>query len=446
MQDPLPLNAPSPTYPQNSVAVDYSMVRDWRNALKTQPKYHRFGNRTCRFNYNFVFLVLCVITLILLFYGLRPISHSAYNNSITNNDSSKWMPSSNLLSISYNYTYPLSAPINSNGMQTYRIALIADLDKSSKDEQHKYSWRSYLKKGYLSYSNTKKSVVVSFDNDNRVIEIVGGYSLNGRGMELSELVTFNGRILTFDDRTGIVYELNDDKVIPWVLLMDGAGKTSKGFKSEWATVKDEVLYVGSMGKEWTSSTGEFESFDPMYVKAITTTGEVRTKLYTFNYKFFRHHIYIWEKIFHLQVHHLKWVAKYKAIRSILGIDWPGYMIHESAAWSPIHRKWFFLPRRCSKERYDEVRDEHMGCNVLITADENFHRIEQVKLANYKSTHGFSSFKFIPGSDDSVIVALQTEEINGTTATYITSFTIDGKILVDSLKLNTNLKYEGIEFI
>lgn len=140
------------------------------------------------------------------------------------------------------------------------------------------------------------------------------------------------------------------------------------------------------------------------------------------------------------------MEKYKAIRSILGIEWPGYMIHESAAWSPVHRKWFFLPRRCSKERYDEVKDEHMGCNVLISTDENFHRIEQVKLAKYQPTQGFSSFKFIPGTDDNVIVALQTEEIDGVTATYVTAFTIDGKILLESQKLKTDFKYEGIEFI
>lgn len=131
---------------------------------------------------------------------------------------------------------------------------------------------------------------------------------------------------------------------------------------------------------------------------------------------------------------------------MLGIDWPGYMIHESGVWSTVHRKWYFLPRRCSKERYDEVRDEHMGCNVLITADENFLRIDQVKLANYKATQGFSSFKFVPGSNDSVIVALQTEEIDGTTATYVTAFTVDGEILLESVKLDTALKYEGIEFV
>lgn len=30
--------------------------------------------------------------------------------------------------------------------------------------------------------------------------------------------------------------------------MDGNGRTSKGFKIEWMTVKDGILYVGSMGK------------------------------------------------------------------------------------------------------------------------------------------------------------------------------------------------------
>lgn len=277
------MNATSPAF-KNKVAADYSMIRDWRNALKSPPTYHRFGNRTFRFNYHFVFLVMCVITLIVLFYGLRSSSQSSYLSSITNNDS-KCISSLNSLTSNYNYTYPLSAPISSNGMQTYRIALIADLDKNSKDEKHKNIWRSYLKKGYLSYSTTKNSVVVTFDNDQGVTELNSGYSLNGRGMELSELVTYNGHILTFDDRTGIVFELIGDKVIPWVLLMDGAGKSSKGFKSEWATVKDEILYVGSMGKEWTSSAGDFENFDPMFVKAITMSGEVRTNTYQFIYSF-----------------------------------------------------------------------------------------------------------------------------------------------------------------
>ena len=32
----------------------------------------------------------------------------------------------------------------------------------------------------------------------------------------------------------------------------------------------------------------------------------------------------------------------------------GYMIHESGRWSDVHQKWFFLPRKLSRESYDEV--------------------------------------------------------------------------------------------
>lgn len=97
-------------------------------------------------------------------------------------------------------------------------------------------------------------------------------------MELSELVTFNGRLLTVDDRTGFVYEIvaEGKQLLPWVVLMDGDGRSPKGFKSEWATVKDDMLWVGSMGKEWTTASGAFENNDPMWVKAITTHGHVST--------------------------------------------------------------------------------------------------------------------------------------------------------------------------
>lgn len=139
------------------------------------------------------------------------------------------------------------------------------------------------------------------------------------------------------------------------------------------------------------------------------------------------------------------MENYKAIRSAVGIEWPGYMIHESGAWSAVHRKWYFLPRRCSKERYNETIDEMMGCNALISADENFRVIDTIKLGPYKPTQGFSSFKFVPGSFDNVIVALLTEEINGKTATYITSFTTKGDVISKPIQIHTNLKYEGIDF-
>ena len=59
--------------------------------------------------------------------------------------------------------------------------------------------------------------------------------------------------------------------------------------------------------------------------------------------------------------------------------------------------------------------------------------------------GFSSFKFLPGSKDSIIVALKTEEYQGETATYITAFNIDGKILMPDYKISDK-KFEGLEFV
>ncbi|KAK9881287.1 hypothetical protein WA026_015408 [Henosepilachna vigintioctopunctata] len=317
----------------------------------------------------------------------------------------------------YNSTYPLTAPVVANHLYTYRIGIIADLDTDSLLPNEKNTWYSLFKKGYLTYDTKSQNIIVSWDKTGP-ITLKNNYALKGRGMELSELVVYDGKLLTFDDRTGLVFEIAGSNIIPWVLLMDGNGKNSKGFKTEWAAVKDEKLYLGSMGKEWTTATGKFENYNPMWVKVVTKEGAVS---------------------------HLNWVEEYKNIRKVIGIEWPGYMIHESGLWSDLHQKWFFLPRRCSKERYDEVADERRGCSVLINADAAVKVVRIVKIPNEHITRGFSSFKFLPNTNDEVIVALRTEELEGKTRTFITSFTIHGQVLLEDLLIADN-KYEGFEFI
>lgn len=61
------------------------------------------------------------------------------------------------------------------------------------------------------------------------------------------------------------------------------------------------------------------------------------------------------------------------------------------------------------------------------------------------THGFSSFKFVPDTDDQVILALKSEEDAGKVATYIIAFTLDGQVLMPETKIG-DVKYEGLEFI
>lgn len=69
-----------------------------------------------------------------------------------------------------------------------------------------------------------------------------------------------------------------------------------GFKAEWLAVKDEHLYVGGLGKEWTTTSGEVVNNNPEWVKVVGYHGDVE---------------------------HENWVPYYNALRSAAGIQPPG---------------------------------------------------------------------------------------------------------------------------
>ena len=121
------------------------------------------------------------------------------------------------------------------------------------------------------------------------------------------------------------------------------------------------------------------------------------------------------------------------------------MIHESGVWSDVHNQWFFLPRRASTEQYEETPDERRATNLMFRTDEHFKHIQMSRVGPLNPTRGFSSFKFIPGTGDSLIVALKSEEDNGKIASYITAFNLEGDILLEEIKIGDR-KFEGVEFI
>ena len=306
----------------------------------------------------------------------------------------------------------------------YKIALIADLDTDSKVANKSNTWRSLYKRGFFIWDTSGKNNP-SFDWTDEV-EVKGTISMGGRGMELSELIVFDSRLLTVDDRTGIIYRVHLEKnkmvrLSPWVILSDGNGEETKGFKIEWATVKDDHLYVGGLGKEWTTSDGAVINFNPMWVKKISINGEVEN---------------------------IDWHDNYIKMRSSAGIEFPGYMIHEAIVWSDVHKQWFILPRRASINKYNDIDDERHGTNFLLRANEDFSEkisVSHVSELGEPATHGFSSFKFVPGTQDTVIIALKSEEYKGSIASYVLVFNIDGTILYPETKVGDH-KYEGIEFV
>ncbi|XP_033826940.1 soluble calcium-activated nucleotidase 1 isoform X2 [Periophthalmus magnuspinnatus] len=315
----------------------------------------------------------------------------------------------------YNDTYPLTPPERTSKGTRYRIGVIADLDTSSLSDK-KLTWFSYMRRGHLLVSESGDKVSVEWDAERIVLE--SHLSEKGRGMELSELVAFNGKLYTVDDRTGVVYQIEGNKAVPWVILPDGDGSVAKGFKAEWLAVKDEHLYVGGLGKEWTTTEGEFVNNNPEWVKVVGFRGDIQ---------------------------HENWVPQYRALKVAAGIEPPGYFIHESAAWSDTLQRWFFLPRRASKQRYEETADEQRGTNMVLSCSADFKDIRVSHVGELNPTHGFSSFKFVPNTDDQIILALKSEEDAGKIATYIMAFTLDGRILLPETKIG-DVKYEGVEFI
>jgi len=117
----------------------------------------------------------------------------------------------------------------------------------------------------------------------------------GRGAELSELVLYNRKLLTFDDRTGIMFEVANFEdsgagaagskareadrpaLIPRQLFMEGDGATDKGMKIEWATLKDGLLWIGSFGKEYTDSAGNILHANNLWVKVMSEKGVIQVR-------------------------------------------------------------------------------------------------------------------------------------------------------------------------
>lgn len=61
-------------------------------------------------------------------------------------------------------------------------------------------------------------------------------------------------------------------------------------------MKDRHLWIGGLGKEWTTVQGEFVNNDPQWVKVVGFKGDVR---------------------------HENWVPNYEALKSAAGIQSPG---------------------------------------------------------------------------------------------------------------------------
>jgi len=327
--------------------------------------------------------------------------------------------------------------------------VISDQDKAAALEGGKL-WEALLKEGFLDLAENRMDPALTKIEvgwtDSKLRSVKSGLAYSGRGMELSTLNAFQGKLYSCDDKTGVVYELpvdqepeqdeneqgsqenqkegeekkqgHDITPIPWAILADGNSEGPNGFKCEWGTVKDDELWIGGHGKHVYNDSGVIVSSKDRFIKKITATGAVT---------------------------HLDWSENFDKMQNALGIQMPGYVIHEAAGWSDVLQKWIFMPRKVSKEQFDVKKDETAGSNVMLIADENFNEIEVVEIGTVRPTEGFSGFKFVPGTNDQYIVALKTEETESDLRSFILAFDLKGNLLLNETEISGQ-KFEAIEFL
>eukprot|EP00043_Microstomoeca_roanoka_P008909 m.85468 g.85468 ORF g.85468 m.85468 type:complete len:387 (+) comp14426_c0_seq2:261-1421(+) len=357
-------------------------------------------------------IVVIAIVLLTALLGTLLVSH---HEGQSNRAHHHWNTPLGTANILYNDTYPLTQPEEHDDYVSYRIAMITDQDTKSRVPD-KLAWESYLLYGELRQHRDGQ---YTFRLDDAPQSLTTTMNAKGRGAELSELQVFNGKLFTADDRTGIIYEILNRQLVPRYILSDGDGNQEKGFKVEWMAVKDNQLWVGSIGKDWTTETGEYVNAYPKWIKVLSPSGALR---------------------------HINWKPSYDALLAAAGLPQEGYLWHECVVWSRELKRWVFLPRRASAERYDEAKDELRGSNLVLMADVSFQDIAVSHVGPIIPERGFSSFKVIPRTQGQHVIAIKTQELKGTLASFLTILDIHtGKVLVEDQQISST-KIEGVEFV
>jgi len=303
----------------------------------------------------------------------------------------------------------------------YAFGVVADLDLMSRDPQD-FIWRSYLKKGRVLRVNGRMErdhFTIAWDEE---LVLTSSTATRNRSMELSELVFYNRRLIAFCDYSGIAYKIDPHtgKTIQRLSIADGNGDESKPFKGEWATVKGDTIWLGSIGFEWYGPDGEVMHRNAEWVKLIDAKGGIRN---------------------------LDWHPVYQTIRSATNTTLPGFLWHEAIEWEPLDRIWVMLPRFASTtSQYTPGIEHRSTADMLIVADESFLSIKVVRLQHHDPRFGFTSLRRLPGSHQ-LFMALRVHEDGDKHLTQAAIIDLAGNFYTEPpyIEVGTR-KYEGLAFL
>jgi len=206
----------------------------------------------------------------------------------------------------------------------------------------------------------------------------------------------------------------------------GDGSKDKPLKCEWSTQKGGKMLIGSTGKERTDDDGNVVHQGEMWVKAIDPAT--------------------------MKVEHIDWRPTYTALRAAAQCPFgAGYLIHEGARWSTVHDRWFYLPRKMSREPYDEIIDAGKCVNLMMSCVDcpppSGAGILMQPYLTKMNQRGCSDFLFVPGSNDCHIFLLRTDEsLDGDIATYAAVIDLEANVLMAETLIAKNRKFEGAAWV
>lgn len=301
----------------------------------------------------------------------------------------------------------------------YAFGLVADLDLLSRDPQE-FLWRSYLKKGWvvrLSDRGQRERFTIRWDQE---LELSSFTATRNRSMELSEMVRYNRVLVAFCDYSGLAYKIDPvtGKTFQRWAVADGDGNEPKPFKSEWATIKDDTIWLGSIGFEWMAADGTVAHRNAEWVKAIDSNGMFRN---------------------------INWHPVYQTIRSVTNTTLPGFLWHEAVEWDPQAGLWVMLPRFASNSSMYQPGCEHNNtADLLVVADERFSEISVRRLAHHDPRYGFTSVKRLPGSR--LFMALRVHEDGDYHHTQAAVIDLEGRFYTEPPYIDVGYrKFEGLAF-
>eukprot|EP01083_Nonionella_stella_P246685 856112_1 len=134
-------------------------------------------------------------------------------------------------------------------------------------------------------------------------------------------------------------------------------------------------------------------------------------------------------------------------------------------WSSKRGRWYFLPRNVLHKPFitddahaQAIQAEFSSSSLMISCSEDFSECKVQTVGTKIADRGFSSFKFVPGSNDAKVVALKTVEKydpatdKTTFKTYFTMFELSANnegaatILKDDELISDDKKFGGIDFL